>query len=220
VNEMTKFADQLLNDLMREHGETLAAVQRPAAPTRRSVRRPVWAAGLAAGAVGAGTAGVVLLGGSPAYAVTQNGDGTVKIAVNRASGIPEANAVLKGKGLNVVLVPVGSGCPDLNSLAVPATPGTKFTTNATGDNNGSSITVDAQGVPPGQTALVGVESVNGRTSMAMALIEGTPPECVSLPAIPPQAPPVGGGDSEGGTSVVPNPQDDGPSFNRSGVTTR
>jgi hypothetical protein len=46
---MTKFEDQLYQELMAEHGHRLRALRRPA-PVRRRVRRPVW---LATGAAGA-----------------------------------------------------------------------------------------------------------------------------------------------------------------------
>lgn len=235
---MTRFADQLFDDLMREHGDSLALVQcpsverlsverlsverpsveRPSVQGRRSVRRPVWAAGLAAGVVGAGTAGVMVLGGTPAYAVTPNGDGTVKIAINRPSGIAEANAALAAKGLSILVVPVRSGCPDLGSLAVsaPATTGRKITANSrTSPDGHGSITVDVKGVPADQTMLVGVESANGRTTMAMAAISGAAPDCVSLPAAPPKG---GGGSAPGGGKLnsVQGGQNDGPSTNRAG----
>jgi hypothetical protein len=38
---MTKFEDQLYQQLMTEHGHHLRALPRPA-PARRRVRRPVW----------------------------------------------------------------------------------------------------------------------------------------------------------------------------------
>jgi hypothetical protein len=60
---MTKFEDQLFGQLMAEHGHHLRAVPRPA-PARRRVRRPVWLASGAAGAVAAATAAVLALGSS------------------------------------------------------------------------------------------------------------------------------------------------------------
>ena len=197
---MTKFADQLFDDLMHEHGEALASVQRPVTKRGRAVRHPVWLAGLAAGAAGAGTASVVLLGGNPAYALTENTDGTMKVAISRPSGIAEANSALHGKDINVVLVPVRAGCPDLDSLAVPTTGKTKFTGHAQTNGDGS-ITVDVTNVPAGQTALIGVDSSNGQTTMAMALIQRKAPDCVSL------SPNISG--PKGNTGGVHNSQDDG-----------
>ena len=84
---MTKFEDQLYQELMTEHGHHLRAVQQPA-PARRRVRRPVWLATGAAGAAAAGTAAVLALGSTPAlaaYSVTQH-NGTVTVAVNRPAG--------------------------------------------------------------------------------------------------------------------------------------
>jgi len=50
---MTKFADQLFDDLMREHGTVLSDVRVPSAPRRRHTARPAL---LAAGAGGVAAA--------------------------------------------------------------------------------------------------------------------------------------------------------------------
>jgi hypothetical protein len=62
---MTKFEDQLYQQLITEHGHHLRAPQRPA-PARRRVRRPVWLVAGAAGAVAAGTVAVLALGSATA----------------------------------------------------------------------------------------------------------------------------------------------------------
>ena len=94
---MTKFEDQLYTELITEHGHHLRALQRPA-PARRRVRRPVWLATGAAGAVAAGTVAVMALGSAPAlaaYSVTRH-DGAITVAVNRSSGVAGANMTLHG----------------------------------------------------------------------------------------------------------------------------
>lgn len=117
---MTKFSDQLFDDLMQEHGQALAGVRVPAA-RERHVPRPVLltagAGGLAAvAAVGTLVAG----GGTPAYAVTTHPDGTVTLALYQKSGIPGANAKLSQVGDGrVVVVPVEPGCPSISSLPAP-----------------------------------------------------------------------------------------------------
>jgi hypothetical protein len=88
---MTKFEDQLYQQLMTEHGHHLRALPGPA-PARRRVRRPVWLATGAAGAVAAGTAAVLALGSAPAlaaYSVTRHDD-AITVAVNRPSGVAGA----------------------------------------------------------------------------------------------------------------------------------
>ena len=67
---MTKFEDQLYQQLMTEHGHHLHAVPRPA-PARRRVRRPVWLAAGAAGAVAAGTVAVMAWAAHPPWPRTR-----------------------------------------------------------------------------------------------------------------------------------------------------
>lgn len=186
---MTKFADELFADLMQEHGSALEVIPPPA---RRTVPRPVWLAAGVVGMAGAITAGVtVLSGGTPAYAVTDNADGTVTVAINQLSGVDGANGALRSRGDRVVVVPVRDGCPTLDSLP-PGRPGssdhpTQVSGSASGHGGTSgTITVDAHGVPAGDTALVAVQAGPNGIRVAMKLISGPAPRCVSgLPAQPP-----------------------------------
>ena len=117
---MTKFSDQLFDDLMQEHGQALAGVGVPAA-RRRHVPRPVMlTAGVGGLAAVAAVGTLVASGGTPAYAVTTNSDGTVTLALYQKSGIPGANAKLNQVGDGrVVVVPVEPGCPSISSLPAP-----------------------------------------------------------------------------------------------------
>ena len=134
---MTKFADQLFDDLMREHGSTLdhhqaasaeparrdppgacwrsAAAGSPSRPPRRSGgHRRRHAPGHSADAAG---------GNTPAYALTPHANGTITLAVYQKSGIAAANAKLHELGdSQVYVVPVGAGCPSMSSLPAPAAP--------------------------------------------------------------------------------------------------
>jgi len=131
---MTKFEDQLFGQLMAEHGHRLRAVEQPA-PTRRRVRRPVWLATGAAGAVAAVTAAVMAFGSAPAsaaYSVTRHDNGTVTVAVSRPSGLAGANMTLHAMGARVVVVPVRPGCPPIASLPRPGQPRTRRCRSAPG----------------------------------------------------------------------------------------
>src|SRR5215469_5144516 len=102
---MTRFADQLFDDLMREHGQALAQTAVPAAPKRHLTARPVLlTAGAGGVAVAAAVGTLVAGGGSPAYAVTTHPDGTVTLAVYKSSGIAGANSKLHELGDRVVVV--------------------------------------------------------------------------------------------------------------------
>ena len=89
---MTKFSDQLFDDLMREHGPALAHSGTPAHVARKAT--------------------------PAAYTVRNNPDGTVTLAVYQKSGIAGANAKLRTLGdKQVVVVPVEPGC-----ISLPAPP--------------------------------------------------------------------------------------------------
>jgi hypothetical protein len=177
---MTTFADKLFDDLMRDHGTALDAVEQPAPPGRRA-SRPLWLTAGTLAAVGATTGGLVLAGGgsAAAYAVTQNADGTATIAINRLSGIDGANTRLRVLGDRVVVVPVRPGCPSIDSLPPPRVKPTGLVTGRA-RGNAESTTIDVRGIPDGDTALVAVLESHGAIMLVMRLISGDAPSCVSL----------------------------------------
>ena len=202
---MTKFEDQLFDDLMREHGPTLAGTRPHAAPKRHvATRRTLLAAGAGCAAAGAIAGTFVASGGTPrtavgtpaAYAVTKNPDGTVTLAVYKTSGIAGANARLHQLGDQVVVVPVGPGCPSLHSLPAPAVPAKGMVSVQSGRSKNGSITVNAQGIPAGDILVVGVLSTGDATEMGSAITSAPAPSCVSMPA-PPASPSSGGGSGAG-----------------------
>jgi len=188
---MTKFEDQLFGQLMAEHGHRLRAAERPA-PARRRVRRPVWLATGAAGAVAAGTAAVLALSSAPAaaaYSVTQH-DGAVSVSVYRASGVAGANAALHRLRARVVVVPVRPGCRPIGSLPRPhpAPHPSVSVGSGVGRNGHRSVSVKIKGgIPRGDTMILAFSGDGGpgHTSLgAGGIITGPVPSCVSLPAAP------------------------------------
>jgi hypothetical protein len=121
---MSKFADQLFDDLMREHAPALSAIRVPTVSKRHLATRPALLTAGAGGLAAAAAVGTLVAGGTPAYAVTRQPDGTVTLAVYQKSGIPGANEKLHqiGDG-RVVVVPVEPGCPSISSLPGPEVPG-------------------------------------------------------------------------------------------------
>jgi hypothetical protein len=199
---MTKFADQLYADLMREHGPALDRT-RPPAPRRHVTARRTLLAGGVGCLAAAGTAGALVAaggGGTPAYALTTHPNGTVTLDVYAVPGIAQANARLRQLGDDqVVIVPVAAGCPSLGSLPAPAVPQTgEIRVQGTSSRDGS-ITVNAQGIPAGDILVVGTEvtETNGTvTGMTGSRLTSPPaPSCVSLPSPPPGN---GGATSSGG----------------------
>ena len=182
---MTKFADQLYDDLMREHGSLLADTKPHAASRPRiAPRRALLAAGAGGLAIAAAVGGLVAGGGSPAYALTTNPDGTITLAVYRASGIAGANARLRQLGdQQVVVVPIEPGCPRPAAPAVSGR-GHRITMGTALSPNGS-VTVHAQGIPAGDILVVGVET-SGHSSLGVATLTSPPaPSCINGPASPP-----------------------------------
>jgi hypothetical protein len=184
---MTKFEDQLYQQLMSEHGHQLRAQERPA-PARHRARRPVWLASGAAAVVAGITAGVMALGSAPAmaaYSVTQH-DGTTSVAVYNASGVAGANQALRRIGARVVVVPVHPGCRPMGSLPRPHPAPHPSIGVATGVRNGHRfvrVTIGRPGIPRGDTlilAFVGNDRPGTLSGGAGGIITGPVPHCVSL----------------------------------------
>ena len=217
---MTKFADQLFDDLIREHGSTLTNA-RTSAPRRHiTTRRALLAVGgggvavaAAAGVLvatadpsGAGHGADVAAGRTAAYAVTPHSNGTITLAIYQKAGITGANARLHELGdSQVYVVPVGVGCPSISSLPAPAvSPNGKRLSVQSTMSVGGSVTVDAKGIPAGDILVVGVRTTsngNTRTSLEAArLTTPPPPSCVSLSALPTPPPLPGSGVTKTATS--------------------
>jgi hypothetical protein len=96
---MSKYTDHLWQDLLREYGPTLAHAGRPEPSRARVFRRPGVLAGSALGLAGVGVAFILAAGGgTPAYAVTTNDNGSVLVTLNQTSALPQANAKLTSMG--------------------------------------------------------------------------------------------------------------------------
>lgn len=211
---MTNFAESLFEDLMAEHGAELTSAVPSAAPSpapsRRRYARPAWAG---AGTVAAGAAAVVgftVFGGAAsAYAVTDNHDGTVTVAVSKAEGIAGANAKLKQLGASVVVLKATPGCPSIDSFAAPGAKGGRTTLGLqSGPDGESQVTVQAQGLPKNETMLV-TFGFDGAGAQAAAVLTDRPvPACVSLPAAPPKGAVTGTNGS--GWHSTSGPADSGP----------
>jgi hypothetical protein len=191
---MTRFEDQLFDDLMREHGSTLTNARRPAPRRHVATRRALLAVG--GGVAAAAAAGVLVAtaggGATPAYALTAHSNGTITLAVYQKSGIAAANAKLHALGDGqVYVVPAGAGCPSISSLPAPAVPlngkhlGVQSSVSI-GGTAGGSVTVNAKGIPAGDILVVAVETTrtgNTTTSLGAGKLTTAPaPSCVSLPS--------------------------------------
>ncbi len=208
---MTRFADELFDDLMREHGPALAATRVPPAPRRHLASRPVLLAAGAGGVAAAAAVGTLMAGGStPAYAVTAHPNGTVSLAVYEKAGISQANAKLQQLGDGrVVLVPVEAGCPSITSLRPPAV-AVRDVRLGVDPSTGAISTLDTSSIPAGDIMMLGfLQSAKGMSVESAWLTSGPVPRCVSVPPAPAPAPvPAGGASAQpvpGGSSAQPVP---------------
>ncbi|MFZ0162278.1 MAG: hypothetical protein WAL12_01705 [Trebonia sp.] len=202
---MTKFSDQLFDDLMREHGTALAQHTRPPAQPKRHItgRQTLLASG---GALAVGAAVLVAQNGTPAhvagsrtpaaYAVTKNSDGTITLAVYQKSGIAGANTRLRQLGdKQVVVVPVERGCTSKVTPPAVSGKGHLITTGISRSPNGT-ITVNAHDIPAGDILVIGV-ATSGNTSYGTGTLASPPaPGCVAPPPLPPGS---GGSGAIGGS---------------------
>ena len=165
---MTRFADDLFDDLMREHGQALAHASVPAARQRHLTARPVLMTAGAGGLAAVAAVGTLVAtgGGSPAYAVTTHPNGTVTLAVYQSSGVAGVNSKLHELGDRLVVVPIQPGCPSISSLPAPAVPAKQISVEASASSDGS-VTVDAQGVPVGDILVLGFSETSGRFTSSM-----------------------------------------------------
>jgi hypothetical protein len=204
---MTKFSDQLFDDLMREHGSALTDTTLPAHTRRHITTRGTLRAGGGALAVAGAVAGaLVAVNGTPAhvagsgtpaaYAVTKNSDGTITLAVYQKSGIAGANTRLRQLGdKQVVVVPVERGCTSKVTPPAISGKGHLITTGISRSPNGT-ITVNAHGIPAGDILVIGV-ATSGNTSYGTGTLASPPaPGCVAPPPLPPGS---GGSGAIGGS---------------------
>jgi hypothetical protein len=103
---MTRFENQLWSDLVREHGDTVARADRPESRRTRVMRHRLFASGTLglAGVAAAVALALGVVGGStapPAFAISQNNDGSVLVRLNSTGdqNLPELNAQLAQMGL-------------------------------------------------------------------------------------------------------------------------
>lgn len=146
------FKDNLLDDLMREHGP---AVAEPA-PSRRSSRPVLVAAGVLALA-GAATVAISTSSNAPeAWAVTKNADGSVTVTIRDIKGVAPANAKLREYGIRAKAVPMSKSCAELDESKI----GTFVQMPRLADDG--AVTLGPNDVPEGYTMLLGISNLPNR----------------------------------------------------------
>ncbi|MDI6520359.1 hypothetical protein QMA61_29720 [Streptomyces coelicoflavus] len=119
MNTPTGFKDRLANELSAMAHASPAA---PATPTLgRRRRAPLMAAGVAAAAAAVILPSVSGSGATPAYAVSEENDGSVLVHLNRPEGLPGLQKQLKALGIRAVALKADDNCPTKYPFAAYAT---------------------------------------------------------------------------------------------------
>ncbi|WP_240746788.1 hypothetical protein [Cryptosporangium phraense] len=125
------------------------------------------------------TVGFAVSGTSPAYAVTENADGTVTVSIEDVKAIGPANATLSKLGIRVKAVPQTSDCGSLDDLELYR--GSDWDLPTT---SGGAVTLGRR-VPAGYTVLLSVSDAPGRGLGFTAPVKNPAPSCVLDPAADP-----------------------------------
>jgi hypothetical protein len=170
---MTQFEDELWERLVKEHGADTVTLT--AEHGRRSRRTLI--GGSAAVLATVSAAAVVTLaaigGAAPAYAMTQNSDGSYTVTINDlTTAIPELNAKFKQLGIDETVVPVQAGCPTVDQVLFTF-PGEKMTDTLTLEPGGKFLA-------PGFTGVLAAEQLpDGQVAMTIGAIKPPIPSCYS-----------------------------------------
>jgi hypothetical protein len=181
---MSNFEDHLWSHLVSEHRADLAVTPAGVSVARRGRRRPFVLAGGGVGLAATAAAVTVALTSAtaPAFAVTDNPNGSVTVTLNQVQGITGLNAELAQDKINAKAIPVTATCSTQGFLnAMPG--GTNPSTY--------TITIVPSDIPAGYTGIVAVsENASGQIELAQGAWPSPGPSCMSSTAlsVPPAAP--------------------------------
>jgi hypothetical protein len=198
-----------LRTLVTERSSHAAPAHSPdAAPApvpllrRRSVR---WLGSVAA--VSAAITGLTLLPGrgSPAYAVSTDASGEVRVTVNRLDDAKDLEQALANQGIraDVTFLPVGKQCAE--GRFAPGTPGGSGRFDAPSGADGSqTFTISPNMVGAGETLVLSSMRPNADSwALQVGVASGTVAPCIPVDASLPKAPAgPGSGSRVGGGTVV------------------
>lgn len=160
---MASFEDRLLTAL---HEHT------PVAPRRRVA--PLLVAGVAAAAAVLGAVAVpALVGGTPAYAMTTNADGSITFTLRELRDLDSATAALVGAGVPAIVRPPTPGCTD-------TTGGERAPSNLVEwpvEGNTGSIRIHPSAMPAGH--VLGLTALPGKNAptVKVLLYDAPGPSC-------------------------------------------
>jgi hypothetical protein len=191
---VSRFENRLWDELVEQHGALLldpppAVLQRTPVPVGRLRWAPrrrlsiaafgtAVAAVLAALLIGLGGSGG---GGTPAYAVTSNGDGTITVRIRDVVGIEGANAKLAALGVPVRVVPAEPDCPAVGTPDRVSPERQHTILSLIGPARIASVKVTPAAIPSGDTLLIGARQLDaGAIALDGALYKGSGGSCLPL----------------------------------------
>ena len=141
-------------------------------PNRRPLLVGGGVAGLAAVMAAAVLIATAATSAPPAYALTQNPDGTVTVTINElATAIPQLNAKFAQMGIEETVVPVTTNCS--SSVPLDIDPTGKTTDTVT-------LTAGGKWLAPGYTGVLAAEQLaNGQIAMFVGALKPPVPSCFS-----------------------------------------
>ncbi|MGN6867695.1 MAG: hypothetical protein ACTHMY_04745 [Solirubrobacteraceae bacterium] len=175
---MSTFEDRLWSQLVREHGDQM---QLPTIAARPHRRRPalITASALATAVVVAAVLVLTATTSTPAYAVTDNSDGTVTVTLHDIQAITALNAALARDGIAARAIPLTADCP-IHGFPNPMPAGTNPSTY--------TITIVPADIPDGYTAIVAAsQNSSGEVQLAQGAWPSPGPPCLnSAPLLVPR----------------------------------
>jgi hypothetical protein len=180
---MSRYTERLWRELVRQHGADLAGISRP---TRRDrVARPRLLAGTSVGLAGVGTAVALALGAAgsaPAFAVTENHDGTVSVEIRQFTAMKGVNAKLAKLGFRARFVQVPAGCtppPPPYAAAFRLARSAAALAAVTAKPGFVHAQFDPRRIPVGKTLVVGAWREGGVINVRSATVAaGAAPACL------------------------------------------
>ena len=160
------------------------------APARRTVRRRLVLAGASVAAVAAAVTVPLALGGSPAYAVSPNSDGSVTVSIQRAEDAEGLQRALAANGVDaeVDYVPDGYACDP--ARFTPADGPSTGPISVQSSTDGMTFTVPRSMGDGGRTLVIVMSGDEHSGSLDVASAEGTVGACAARPGtgtLPPGA---------------------------------
>jgi hypothetical protein len=140
-------------------------------------------------AVAAVAAILATTGTTPAYALTQNANGTYTITINDiATGVPALNTKLQQLGIDATAVPVTNTCTAPSSSLTERTEMQLSPTLAT-DGSGGLINLDQANIPAGTEGVIAAyQSPSGQINLTFWTTSGSAPSCLNTGEVVPSAP--------------------------------